>query len=86
MQAELSYSYWAAGQSQSTASYQEKVVSWPHFSQSACETPQEMQRHEVYAAGMQKLTAEELEEQAKREKAASSQGMSVWNEVCACPA
>jgi hypothetical protein len=54
--------------------------------ESACDTLQEEQRHEVYAAGMQKLTAEELQEQAKREKAASSQGVSVWNEVRAWPA
>ena len=30
---------------------------------------------------MQRLTAEELEEQAQREKAASANGASVWNQV-----
>ncbi|CAL5222993.1 g5437 [Coccomyxa viridis] len=50
--ADLSYSYWAAGQAQGTSSVQEK-----------------------------KLTAEELEEQAKREKAANAKGVSVWNQA-----
>ncbi len=35
---------------------------------------------------VQKLTAEELEEQARREKAASAQGVSVWNQVLLCHA
>ncbi|CAK0770811.1 hypothetical protein CVIRNUC_003804 [Coccomyxa viridis] len=50
--AECSYSYWAAGQCQSTASFQER-----------------------------KLEAKELAEQARREKAASAQGVSVWNQA-----
>lgn len=35
---------------------------------------------------VQKLTAEELEEQAKREKAANAKGVSVWNQVHLCHA
>lgn len=34
---------------------------------------------------LQKLEAKELAEQARREKAASAQGVSVWNQACACP-
>ena len=35
---------------------------------------------------VQKLTAEELKEQLRREQAASAQGVSVWNQVHFCPA